>query len=254
MLMRHCLKLVTGSSRSSVRLALLSALAFVVTALPARSDVTQIGEFINDGSPSITWTNNAPAASGSLGTVAGGAPVTFFFSNNASLPAELQGPQAAELIVSGGTTAAATTGSDGSINQPISGPLTISIIRDTAAVSGTGSHTNLLTATVSGGTTSLVGQGNSAGLNAPGPPGTVTFSSDFLNLGATPQSFSLALTAINPSLGINPSNGLLASFTSAMIGTFSAAPVPEPASLALMGIGCVVLVGARVRAARKAVV
>ncbi len=103
--------------------------------------------------------------------------------------------------------------------------------------------TNLLSATFTGGAlTGLIGGSVASYINSE-PPGTVTFTSDFLDFDqSTARDFAIAINAINPLLVADPSG--IAGFAGTASGTFGAdavsgnpAIVPEPASWALMIIG-----------------
>jgi hypothetical protein len=69
------------------------------------------------------------------------------------------------------------------------------------------------------------------------PPDTITTTSDqipAIDLGL-PEAISLSFTNVLPPVGIVGST--LQGFTSSIAGNFSATPVPEPTSLALLGLG-----------------
>ena len=236
-------------------LVLFSTFAVLESPRPAQAMLTQIGQFINDGSTGFSWTNNGGSAT-LTSLPANGSQVYFQYSNLAGLPPELQSLQSAHLMISASTT---TPGymSSGQANQPISGPITITITRDTPDPGfGTGGHNILLQTTVAPATglALIAGQGGSAGLNATVPNETVTYKSDFFDFSkASGNSFGLTLSGISPALSFNDPQGgtILNSFTSSGVGSFSTVTIPEPASVALLGIGCVVLVGARARKTRK---
>lgn len=180
------------------------------------------------GGQDFVFTNNT--TSGDFSTVSGGTPVNFFYSNISGLPAELQGLQSATVTVTSTTTDPAT--GSGQLVQPLNSVTTIAIIRDTPTSGGvgTGSRTNLLTATVTTasatpGISGGVG-GNSATLNVSTPGNNVLFTSDFLSFGLTTQragglSFSSVTPAYNQGAG-----GFLVSLTAAGTGTFSSDPPP----------------------------
>jgi len=155
-----------------------------------------------------------------------------------SLPADLAGNQNSHTFVNITTSSTAFVGGGFDIQPFMAG--TISFIRDTAALEGTGSKRNLLTVTFS---SSLAGQTHSsvAGLSGSISSGqTVTFTSDFLTFPTlTDAGASLSLSSITPSLSVSLINGILNSFKAFGTGSFASSPapsygpVPEPGTLAL---------------------
>jgi hypothetical protein len=102
----------------------------------------------------------------------------------------------------------------------------------TSGLGGTG--TNYLSGTF---TDAVFGTGPSLTLSVGAPPDIITTSSDqipAIDLGL-PEAISLSFTNVLPPVGIVGST--LQGFTSSIAGNFSATPVPEPASLALLGLG-----------------
>jgi hypothetical protein len=78
--------------------------------------------------------------------------------------------------------------------------------------------------------------GTQAQLSATGPPQLLLLKSDFELAGfANPTSMTLAFSNVGP--GLNDSTGSIRAFTGQNAGTFAAQAVPEPASMALLGIG-----------------
>ncbi len=114
----------------------------------------------------------------------------------------------------------------------------------TSGINGTG--TNYLSGTfVGGGSTgpsgaTVVGFGTSLTFSASSPHGIGSFTSDVTNELDPPQGISLAFTNVTPAASLinagSPAGETLAAFASNVSGNFSAS-VPEPASLALLGIG-----------------
>lgn len=240
-------------------LALASVVALAWGSAATAAPVS-IAEFTNGGANDATngfrWTNYDNFTS-TLDTANGGAPVTFTFSNLLGLPAELQGPQAAHIRFDTSTTAEGQTVL-GQLNQPLDSPISLLIIRDTPASVGDNNRHNLLTVTVTpeSNLALVSGQSGSASLNASTPGQKITFSSDFYDFSnISLAAMGLTFSGITPGLSFDTSNGrsMLSSFTAAAIGSFSAdiTPVPEPGSMALLGIGCVAIAGVGVRSRRR---
>lgn len=177
------------------------------------------------GANDFVFTNRGTFAT--FETIASGSPVTFTYLNVAGLPAELQGPQNATVLVVAATTApAATTGGNRTI-QPFNTTFTIEIRRDTPY----NGNTNLLTATINPGTTPPDMSGDqgatSAGFSASTLLGlqNITFTSSFLSFaGTTNRDLGLAFSSIQPAYTLGAT--FLNSFTAAATGTFASSPPP----------------------------
>ena len=82
----------------------------------------------------------------------------------------------------------------------------------------------------------LFGIGAGLTLTGSGPLGIPTFTSDVITALAQMRALSLSFTNVSPSATVTP-NMTLGDFTSNVSGNFSAASVPEPGSIVLVGIG-----------------
>jgi hypothetical protein len=242
------------------RLALASALVLGGGVPSASAAMTQIAEFTNNGvsdsAGGFRWMN-FDNSSATFDTANGGAPITFTYTNLPNVPTDLQGPQAAHIQFDTGTDLDGTT-VNGQVSQPLTVPIHILILRDTPAAEGANNQHNLLTITITpNASMSIVsGQNGSGSLNASTPGQTITYSSDFFDFSRiSGAAFGLTLSGIIPGLSFDTDNGrnILNSFTAAALGSVSADlnPVPEPGSLALMGIGCVVVAGAGFKRYRR---
>jgi hypothetical protein len=78
--------------------------------------------------------------------------------------------------------------------------------------------------------------GSQLSVNVSNPPDTLSLSSGVIPAGAlqAPSSFTLSMSNIN---GLSLDNATIGSFTSSFSGVANAAAVPEPMSMALLGVG-----------------
>ena len=215
-----------------MRNLLYAATALVaVAAIPAAANATTILSFGQAlGGDPITATANAVTGVTTIDTVNAQVTVTSIIGNPLLIT-----PQ---LLTLHATSVGPATLVGGKVNQAFSG--TFSILAGPQ---------NILSGTF---TDSVFGSGTALTLSASNstPGEVVDFTSNVipLNLLGSPDGISLSFADVNPAASlvgtgcaINPSIApcTLAGFTSSITGTFNAAavPTPEPASLALMGVG-----------------
>jgi hypothetical protein len=214
----------------------------------------------------FAYNNNGTGSDAEFGTSAGGAlgaavPISFVFLPAAgTLPDDLTGIQDATISMTSSTTSQTTTAFGGTFaEQAITGDGTVTdtikITRSSAAAEGAGAKTNLLTVTFTGDLSGPIG-GPTPDLSADtGLGNTVTYSSDFVSFApSTQQDFNLALSSWDPlvtpptGLAVN-SDGYFNSATAAGAATFdfqeAGAPIPEPTSLGVLGLGGLLLLSGR---------
>ncbi len=190
-------------------LAPYAANAAQILAFGQTSGTNTITATASGATTTITGTNVAVLITQILG---GGTPSGFFDLNLTSVGA---------VTVSGGQDSQAYSGSF-------------------SFTSGSGdTETNYLSGTF---TDTVFGIGSSLTLTASQPPGTVVFTSSVIpasDLG-NPLGFSLGFVNVTPAVNLVP-GGTRPSFTASVSGNASASPVgtpmPEPATLALLGVG-----------------
>jgi hypothetical protein len=234
------------------RTAILAVAAGALLALPAgvSASVVTFAQFEeNTGSSDanlFSYLDNG--AAGDAEITGESIPVTFTYLSQTGLPPDLQGPQAATLTITASTIGAESSFGGGVFGQTFdqSGALNdvLTITRDTPAVEGNGSRTDLLTADF---TAVLYGP---LGFTIPNLVAstngmlTLSYSSDFLNFGSDATAdFNLAFsswttTSDGNGLEASPSDSYFATATAAAAGTFdvdsgSITIVPEPAGLAI---------------------
>jgi hypothetical protein len=208
----------------------------------------------------FSFVNNGVTGAGRMLTgTATNALVTFSFLNtpflaNAGLAGE---------IVKGSlnfSTLATDTASlsDGAITQPTVFPGTLDITYNGvngAFFGGVQFFTGDVLLSVDFDSGRIVGRngGQAAALAASRPSDAVTFTADskFFNFAnITEEGFGVILTGLTSTLGISATNSLLDSFNADGSGGFAASVIPEPASLAMAGLG---LLGVALVARRRLV-
>jgi hypothetical protein len=100
----------------------------------------------------------------------------------------------------------------------------------TAGTGDTG--TNYLSGTF---TDAIFGENTSLTLSSSDPPDSIAFTSSVITDLGNPTGISLSFANVTPGASID--NKTLASFKAGVSGNFSGSPVPEPASLSLLGAG-----------------
>jgi hypothetical protein len=240
----------------------LVALSFAASA--AHAGVTTFASTTDVNTNDIVWTDNGTSGTLNTTNTTTGNLVTFNYSGVTGLPSILNGNLQAYELINGGagvTTTAEATGV-AFLQQGINAAFSISYTLANPIVSGGVTLSNLLTATITPGTTyaSIGGTDGtnaasySAGTNTRGYY-TVTFTSDFLSFkpGST-YSLTLGFNSVDPDIELDGNGNFLSSFTADLIDSFAANPVPtsipEVPSLALLIVGMgAVGVAARRRAA-----
>lgn len=143
-------------------------------------------------------------------------------ANSSALPASFP---AAYLNLSAVSVTDATVNGFGHITQNFTGSFSI-----TSGLGGSG--VNYLSGTFND---SLFGQGASLALSASGSSGVPSFTSDVISTLGQIRGISLAFSNVTPAAFVTAKNTLGAGSAN-VAGTFSAT-VPEPGSVALLGIG-----------------
>lgn len=224
---------------TTMRNLLLAATAIAVVALAPAANATVILNFGQTaGGNTVTGTANAAAGTTSIVASAVGVNVTQILGN--ALP-----PGAtADFSLSVNSFGPATlTGSQ--VSEEFSG--NFSIISTTAGPTlGKNVLSGTFTDAVGGG---ILGSSLTLGVSNGTPGEIINFTSDFAAIAAefnVPEAITLSFTNVTPVVtrvgsGCTPLPGAapctIGSFSAAVSGNFSGTEVPEPASMALLGVG-----------------
>ena len=226
-----------------MRNLLLAATAIAVVALAPAANATVILNFGQiSGSNTVTGTANAGAGTTSIVASAVGVNVTQILGN--ALPA---GATANFTLSVNSSGAATLTGSQ--VSQEYSG--SFSLISTTAgATFGKNVLSGTFTDAVGGG---VLGSSLTLGVSNGTPGEIINFTSDFALIAAefnVPEAITLSFTNVTPVVsrvgtgcaippGVTVAPCTINTFAAAVSGNFSGteAAVPEPASMALLGVG-----------------
>jgi hypothetical protein len=195
----------------------LFALALIVAlALPARADVIlTFGQNLRGDTIVATDDGTTTEITGTDIAIT----VTEIEANSPAVPFQ------ALLNLDAISTGPAQVGPLGVV-EPFDGTFSI-----TSALCGAG---NCLSGVFSGATFGFLG-GASLTMSSAMPPGALTFTSDVITELGLPRGLSFSFANVNPPVSVDGTT--IAAFDSSVSGTFSAALVPEPGTLALMGLG-----------------
>jgi hypothetical protein len=147
-------------------------------------------------------------------------------------------PFLALLNLSATSTGPAQVGPLGVI-EPFDGDFTI-----TSPLCGVGF--NCLSGVFTGATFGFL-NGASLTMASAQPPGSLVFTSDVITELSLPRGMAFSFANVNPPVSVDGTT--IAAFNSSVSGTFSAAVVPEPASLVLFGVALLALAFVRRRKA-----
>jgi hypothetical protein len=215
----------------------------------------QIIESSLNSNPNIfAYINNGTNAE--FGTDVGGvfgapaaAEFTFLSVLGTPLPADLSGVQDCTISLTSSTSTPATT-FGGLASEPINGSGAVTdilkITRDTPALEGMGTRTNLLTMTFTGNLLGAIGGATPQLAGNSGLGDTVTYSSDFLGFaGSTQQDFSTTFSSWGPANPPPPglsvgTGGFFTPASAAGTATFdfegAATVIPDPNAVPLLAL------------------
>jgi hypothetical protein len=198
-------------------------LAGAVALLPTLAHATSLLQFAEVGTDEFAATNPAALPLLSKTHLAVDAAITI--SSLLGNPGITSG----FLTVSADNSGAATT-VGGNISQNFSGTFCIT---SAAACGGTNYLSGVFT-------DEALGQAGGSGVtvNVVNPPDTLTLTSSVIaaSLLGAPSAFDMDLSNVSPALAETAGDSVRA-FTASFAGSASATPVPEPASLVLLGVG-----------------
>ena len=212
-----------------LRLLAVASLVVLGLAGPTRAQSVPFGTFVQAG-PGRPFSFTGDTSTTSASFVATSTPVTFMFYVNTAFAPAFTAIQA-NLELSGTLAAKATPAGVGLITQNID---QFSSFKITDSMNRTILGASPFTGAITG-----VANATTVNLTSKQPEGnTLQFFSDYspgVSL-VLQDSVTFVLSSLTTPLSINPTTGFLNNFSSGISGTFSAV-VPEPASVALMGLG-----------------
>jgi hypothetical protein len=209
----------------------LPVLAVLAIATGASASTVTFGDFDNFGADNLSFTDT-----GSGGTLTGSIPVEFKFEDITGGDPYSGAYEDATMTFDFSTSSTAVSVGNTLIEGGFTGTFSITL-----------GATDLLSGTIvtPGATLSGTAGGSSATFSdSTPPPGAVSFSSNVISFpDPISQGFSFSLTSANPFFGADNSGNYVASFSSAVSGTFDSNPpptaTPEPASMLLLGAGLI---------------